>query len=79
MKKFWIGIGVIIVLGVGYWLVSPFWRTEKVSEALPAPASDVGPETANELVEIKSGVFTGFDSLHTGSGTPRLIKKTHKT
>ena len=63
-----------MVLGAGYWLISPFWRTEKVFEALPTPASNVGPETANEVVEIKTGAFAGFDSLHTGSGTARLIK-----
>lgn len=35
MKKIFIGILIVIVLGVGYWLVSPFWRVKTLNEDLP--------------------------------------------
>ncbi|MDP9249403.1 MAG: DM13 domain-containing protein [bacterium] len=79
MKKAVIIILIIIFLSVTYWLVSPFWRTEKVSEGLPVISPSV-PETndeekaENEVIIVKSGMFTGFDRIHTGSGTASVLK-----
>jgi len=50
-----------------YWTISPFFRTEEVSEALPAMM------TQGETVETVSGIFTGFDRVHNGEGTATLI------
>ncbi len=87
MKKTLIFIGVIIIIVVGYWLVSPFFIDKKVSESLPVvnntmPDSSVGAGStqvqsgvnlADEILEIKKGSFTGFDKIHTGSGTARIV------
>ncbi len=37
-KKSLIGVSVVIVLVVAYWLISPIWITVRVDEALPAPS-----------------------------------------
>ncbi|MFZ2682023.1 MAG: DM13 domain-containing protein [Patescibacteria group bacterium] len=35
MKKLFIGIGLIVILALAYWLISPFWRDVTLDEALP--------------------------------------------
>lgn len=77
MKKILITILIIIILGAAYWLLSPLWRTERVSESLPVESpSAENAETGvkSEVEAIKTGMFTGFDRAHTGSGTARIIK-----
>lgn len=89
MKKTLIFIGVIIIIVVGYWFVSPFFIDKKVSESLPTVAVnniDLVTDAKNEdnplqekvkvnsnLVNVKTGSFTGFDKIHTGSGTASLV------
>ena len=34
-KKILIGIGVLVILAVAYWLLSPFWRNVALDEELP--------------------------------------------
>lgn len=70
MKKIIIAILVLVLLSALYWMLSPFWRTVEVKEDLP---------TGNQVeqfspVILKSGLFTGFDKVHTGSGTASLVK-----
>lgn len=81
MKRIVIIILVIIFLSVAYWLVSPFWRTEKVSENLPVTSLETETETEieNKVVTVKSGDFTGFDKIHTGSGTASVLTIGEKT
>lgn len=91
MKKIIITILIIAVISAGYWLVSPFWRTERVSEDLPVESPnvsdvsdgevngvlnniDIKTEVKNEAVAVKAGIFTGFDKVHNGSGTARMLK-----
>lgn len=62
---------------MGYWLISPFWRTERVSESLPIEspsAENAGTEKESEVEMVKTGIFTGFDKVHIGSGTARVLK-----
>lgn len=68
MKKIIIILIAIFVLGVGYWLISPFFIDKVVNES--APAQSVG----GSQQEIASGAFTGFDSVHQGQGTAKLIR-----
>lgn len=65
MKKAFIIFILLIVAGVGYWLISPFFVDKKVSEEFP-----IGDSAVNtELSQIKKrGSFEGFDSVHYGSG-----------
>lgn len=54
MKKTLFIIIVLIVLGIGYWLISPLWRVEKVSEALSsAIPADMFGLTKTELLILK--------------------------
>lgn len=75
-----IGAGVIAVV---YWLVSPLWRQIRVDEALPTTTSVT--KTADPIIPepqpqtIKTGSFTGFDKLHNGSGTAKIITVDDKT
>ncbi len=75
MKKIIITVLVIGIAGIGYWLISPLWRTEKVSEALPINSD---AETKIEAKIIKSGSFSGFDKLHNGSGTANVLELGNK-
>ena len=81
MKKILIIVLSLGILGAGYWLISPFWRVEKVSEGLPtapvATSSDMANslegESNNEVSVLSKGSFTGFDKIHTGSGTAHVL------
>lgn len=91
MKKIIIGVGVLVVGAVGYWLLSPFWRTEVVDEAVPGaalpPATEaIATDSTSEAPavpavprELYAGSFTGFDKLHQGSGTAKIIEADGKT
>lgn len=81
MKKILVATIVIIAVAVGYWLVSPLWRTEYVSEDLPVSSGNAATSSAISALPIilKSGIFTGFDRLHNGSGTAKLIQIEGKT
>ena len=64
MKKILLSISVILILGIGYWLVSPFFIDKKVSEELPVEVE----------AETFSGSFVGFDRIHYGSGNLKILK-----
>ena len=69
MKKIFITIIVIILFGVGYYFISPFFINKIVNETLPTVQNT--EDTSVEV--IKQGQFTGFDQIHTGSGTASVI------
>lgn len=82
MKKILIGIVSVVIVGVGYWLLSPLWRTERVSEAVPVAVSrDDVSGSVNEAAskELFTGTFSGFDRLHQGSGTAKILQVADKT
>lgn len=66
MKKILLGILVVVILVVGYWLVSPLWRVVRVSEELPVSSTST-------TTTLKSGSFVGFDALHSGKGTVKIV------
>lgn len=91
MKKLLI-VGIcLVVVGVGYWFLSPLWRTERVDESLPetvplassgdssAVLQDQSPKSADATTELFTGSFVGFDRLHQGSGTAKIIQVGEKT
>jgi hypothetical protein len=73
----------IIVIGVGYWLVSPFFITNKVNEALPELNSSEEVMSTDSVstspMDLFQGSFTGFDKIHNGSGTAKIINIDGKT
>ena len=81
MKKILISIIVLIVLGVGYWLISPLWRTVALDEKVPVATSAdavLGKgimvakehEVAGDASFVKSGAdtFLRFENLKTING-----------
>lgn len=77
MKKVVSIIVIVIVIIIGYWLISPFFIDKIVSEDFPQIQSTVaGTSTASSIspVVIAQGSFSGFDKIHQGSGTVKIIK-----
>lgn len=77
MKKYLLALAAILVLVVGYWLVSPLFITREVNEPLSdivpmVPAED-GSMVTSEQQELKTGFFKGI-SYHNAEGQARLIK-----
>lgn len=68
MKGSLITVIVLVVLVVGYWLVSPLFIDKKVSEELPIEVKNIETET------VFKGKFTGFDKIHYGSGDVSVLK-----
>ena len=53
------GIVVVIVLGIGYWLISPLWRSKKLDEPLPQPSAALSnTPVAQQTPEIKDNMDT---------------------
>lgn len=83
-NKILIGIGAVIGLGIVWWLASPLFITNRVSEELPVATTSFAPIVSSEVVAtpsvetIAQGTFTGFDSLHRASGNARLIRTNGK-
>lgn len=81
MKKLIVSLVVGVALAVTYWLVSPFFIDQRVSEEFPVAeqiyTADVNLENApmkDYPQQIASGSFAGFDSIHYGSGTALLLQ-----
>lgn len=70
MKKLLIITALVAVVSIGYWLISPFFIDKKVSEEFNITLESEGVQPVRAL----RGVFTGFDSIHTGSGNVSVIQ-----
>lgn len=70
MKKIIIIIISIVILSVGYWLISPFFIDVRVSEALPneVMSREATPNSKPSDMLVMSGTFIGFDKIHNGTG-----------
>lgn len=82
-KKVLLVVGGIIGLGIAWWLGSPLFITNRVSEALPAAMQQHIPAVSSLVStpapvpspeKFPEGTFTGFDKLHQASGTARIIR-----
>lgn len=81
MKKLIVLIVITVALGVGYWLLSPFFVDKQVSEESPIidQARTHKGESEDPLIDtypikVADGSFVGFDKIHHGSGTASLIQ-----
>lgn len=76
-------VAILIVGGIAFWLISPFWLSTKVEEAFPmVPASEeVGAHviTTSTVAILSQGSFVGFDAVHHGKGTASIIDVDDKT
>lgn len=82
MKKIIFAVLILVLIFVCYWFISPLFIDKKVSEDLPVvetvneetvSSETTQTEPVSQTLEIKVGTFTGFDRLHTGSGTAKVI------
>lgn len=79
MQTKWIliGIGVLAVLGFGYYAVSPVWRVARVDEAVPTQSTSVTSTNAVQasgtaIVQSAGAAVTGTAG-HPASGTARIV------
>lgn len=89
ISKVLLVIGVVVVIGIAWWLASPLFLTNRVHEELPlvvtpSPVSadsipTIIPPTSVAVETLSEGTFTGFDKIHQASGTARLIRTNGKT
>ena len=74
----------VVVLGLGYWLVSPLFITREVNESLEDIATykisvpEMPEENTNanpvETEVVGQGNFAGADNFHKASGGAKLLK-----
>jgi len=70
MKKLLIAIVGLVIIGISYWLISPFFIDKRVSEEFNITAESEGVQPVLAL----RGSFTGFDRIHTSSGNVSVIQ-----
>ncbi|MCF7865277.1 MAG: DM13 domain-containing protein [Candidatus Pacebacteria bacterium] len=86
MKKIFITVILVVIVFVGYWLISPFFIDVRVSESFPAELlSQVdgqvdGQITRNPIEDavVMTGNFVGFDKIHNGTGTVSIYSSKNK-
>ncbi|MEK7106029.1 MAG: DM13 domain-containing protein, partial [Patescibacteria group bacterium] len=71
VKKLLITLVIIVVLGIGYYLISPLFINIKADEALPVSNTTDTPAVPKQ-VEIKSAQIVGT-SGHEASGSVRIV------
>ncbi len=71
MKKIALWVGVMLIVGAAYWLVSPIFLDKEVQEA----AVDIGAAASaqSEQTTLAEGSFVDADAFHKGAGVVRLI------
>ena len=71
MKKIALWVGIILIVGAAYWLVSPIFLDTEVQEA----AVDIGAAASaqSEQTTLAEGSFVDADAFHKGAGVVRLI------
>lgn len=74
MKKIIVVCVIVLLCILLYWLISPFWRVERISEVLPVTNQSDNSSTTTVPVILKTGTFSGFDRIHTGSGTAQILQ-----
>ncbi len=70
MKKIFILIAILVILPVGYWLISPLLTDKVVSEELDFTHEPNGMQPVLAL----RGSFQGFDKIHYGSGNVSVLE-----
>ena len=71
VKKIVLGTGVLIVVGVAYYGISPLFRNVRVDEALPS-ADTMKKDEGSMMQEITSAEVVGTVG-HPASGTVRVV------
>lgn len=82
-KKILIAVGTLIVLGITYWLVSPFWRNITLDEALPVSGDNVTTgidtkKTESKTVTQEKADTTAPANLSTIIAEANMIAEAHE-
>lgn len=86
IKKILIGITVVVVLGLGYYLVSPLFIDRRIEEETPVgamerlndpPSQDTRESSASEKTLSTRGTFEGLVG-HSAKGTAEIIQADNK-
>lgn len=81
-KKILIGVGILIILAVAYWLLSPFWRNVVLNEELPGATNttsikdnlsvmdmDTKADFEKQTLEMKDKMMEKSDTMPTNQPT----------
>ncbi|MEK9194560.1 MAG: DM13 domain-containing protein [Patescibacteria group bacterium] len=71
-KKILIIIGIILVAGVGYWLISPLFLERSLNESLEEIVSSSSVQEKEPIV-VFSGEFIGLAG-HSAGGTAKVLR-----
>jgi hypothetical protein len=64
-----VGVGLIVALPVGNYLLSPLWTTVELTEASPLDTSSAGSAAV-----VADGQFVGADEFHFGEGAVKIVE-----
>jgi len=67
------GIGLVLLIGFGYYAISPLFRNVKVDEALPE-AKQMEAQAASEMPTQMSAASVVGTTAHPASGTARIVE-----
>jgi hypothetical protein len=82
MKKYLIALGAVVILGIAYYLLSPFWRNKELNDVSPltqqqnpaSPAESAAPPSSTITpIVVAQGNFT--PKAHDVKGKAVLIKE----
>ena len=76
MKKAFLIIIAVLLLGFGYWTISPLFLDTEISETVEDIATVSTAEA--DIQQVAVGTFTDVDSFHKGEGTVKIIKAGEK-
>lgn len=79
MNRWTIITGLIVVLGVAYYGLSPLWRTTVVDEQLPHVTSTTTGSATSGAVMTGPAAPIVDTTLHPASGSARVVKSGDKT
>jgi len=85
MKKLLIALGILILLGIAYYLLSPFWRNKELNDVSPVsqqqnPISSTGSQTAS-MSTISSRIIAQANFVpkaHDVKGKALLIEENNQ-
>lgn len=72
-KSLWVVLLLVIILPIGWWLLSPLWIDKEVNEEVPITAKQQQEEKNDEMSQEYKGVFVDGDKQHHTSGTVHTL------
>ncbi len=77
--KISVGLGALIIITIGYWLISPLFLNRIVSEEIDDIKEPTGTiDNTYASMVIARGSFMNADSFHKVQGTAKLLEIDHR-